>query len=259
MFSENLVAAIKVNGEFVREIGNNVYLPFGTEYSIFIKNLNTKNAVVKIFIDGDCVTDGDIIVYKNSTAEIKGFIKDLKIKNKFKFIKKTEKISNYRGNKIEDGLIRIEYKFEKEELPVIYYTSPIDYSWINPYFNYTTSKEDNNKFKSSSVYMSSVSENNSLIKSELTFVNSAGDRFSIINEPGITVPGTKINEKLNTASIGKLEEKTNVIIIKLVGENENQLPINNIKTTSKKIKCKICGTYSNSKYNFCPECGASLE
>jgi hypothetical protein len=52
MYSNKLVASIKSNGKILREFNDKVYVPFGTEYSILIKNLNTVRASVNIFVDG---------------------------------------------------------------------------------------------------------------------------------------------------------------------------------------------------------------
>ena len=41
MYNNKLVAAIKSNGKVLREFGEEVYIPFGSEYSILIKNLHS--------------------------------------------------------------------------------------------------------------------------------------------------------------------------------------------------------------------------
>jgi hypothetical protein len=56
-------------------VGNVVYLPFGSEYSIYIKNLSSKKAVATITVDGQDVLNGDgIIINGNDTSELEGFI-----------------------------------------------------------------------------------------------------------------------------------------------------------------------------------------
>ena len=48
MYESKLAAAIKVNGKVLREFNKDtVYIPFGSEYSILLKNLNTKRAIVE--------------------------------------------------------------------------------------------------------------------------------------------------------------------------------------------------------------------
>ena len=63
MYNQKLVASLKANGKILREFKDTVYIPFGSEYSFLIKNLNTTRALVNIFIDGEDVilnTSNDI-------------------------------------------------------------------------------------------------------------------------------------------------------------------------------------------------------
>ena len=41
MYLNKVAVAIKSNGKVLREQGDNVYIPFGSEYSIQVKNLNS--------------------------------------------------------------------------------------------------------------------------------------------------------------------------------------------------------------------------
>ena len=117
MYDNKLAVAIKSNGKVLREFNKDtVYLKFGSEYSFLIKNLNTRRAVVKIEIDGDEVTKGGLIVDANREIELERFIRDLNEGNRFKFIEKTAAIEAHRGNKLQDGLVRIEFEFEREQL-----------------------------------------------------------------------------------------------------------------------------------------------
>ncbi len=116
MFNQKLVACIKVAGKVLKEQKDQVFLPFGSEYSIFLKNLNSVRAAVRIQLDGQDVTDGkDLIVQPNSSIDLERFIKNgnLTTGNKFKFIERTGKIEAHRGIGGEDGLLRVEFQFEK--------------------------------------------------------------------------------------------------------------------------------------------------
>lgn len=115
MYNAGLVCVVKANGKILRENKDEVLLPFDSEYSILIKNLETKKALVKITVDNQDVLDGNsIIINPNSEMELEGFMKGIIAKNRFKFIKKTKQISDFRGDKIDDGIIRIEYWFEQQ-------------------------------------------------------------------------------------------------------------------------------------------------
>jgi hypothetical protein len=114
VYQQKLVAVIKHNGKILREVDNTVYLPFLAEYEVFIKNLESRDVVVNISIDGQDVLDNQSLIIKaNSSFSLEGFLKGNKTTNKFKFIQKTEQIQNHRGDRVDDGLVRIEYRFTK--------------------------------------------------------------------------------------------------------------------------------------------------
>src|ERR1700722_6153234 len=94
MHSNKLVVAIKTAGKVLREQGDKVYLPFGSEYSIFLKNLNSVRALVRVSLDGQSVTDGeDLVVNGNSSLDLERFLKkgNMENGNRFKFIERTAK------------------------------------------------------------------------------------------------------------------------------------------------------------------------
>ena len=53
MYESKLAAAVKVKGRVLREFKDTVKIPFGSEYSILLKNLNTARALINVFIDGE--------------------------------------------------------------------------------------------------------------------------------------------------------------------------------------------------------------
>lgn len=126
MYSNKLAVAVKASGKVLREFNKDtVYVPFGAEYTILIKNLNSVRAQVKVSIDGTDATEGTwLVVPANGEIELERFIKsgNLNKGNRFKFIERTAKIEDGpRGIKVEDGLIRIEYQFEKIYTPAPVY------------------------------------------------------------------------------------------------------------------------------------------
>jgi len=111
MYNNKLAVAIKNRGAVLKEIDDKVYLPYQSEYSIFIKNLHTTQVVVNIDIDGEDVLGGSgIIVAPFSNLNLERFVKNGNMLSgrKFKFIEKTDRISDYRGDKLEDGLVTIQ-------------------------------------------------------------------------------------------------------------------------------------------------------
>lgn len=117
MHKSNFVTAIKVGGKVLREFDNSVYVPFGSEYTILLKNLSSVRARVSVSIDGDDALDGHtLIIEAKDSIELKRFIKNgnMKTGNAFKFIEKTAKVEKHRGNRAGDGLITVTYEFESQ-------------------------------------------------------------------------------------------------------------------------------------------------
>jgi len=115
MYNQKLVASIKVKGKILREFKDTVYIPFSSEYSILLKNLNTVRAVVNVYIDGDNAVPGGLVLNPGQSVDLERFVKNgnLTEGNRFKFIERTAAIEDGpRGIKEEDGLIRVEYQFE---------------------------------------------------------------------------------------------------------------------------------------------------
>jgi ribosomal protein L32 len=124
MYNEKLAVAIKSAGKVLREFKDSVYVPFGAEYSIFIKNLNTVRTLVKVSIDGQNIDESGegFVIHANSSLDLERYLKNgnLNQGNRFKFIERTGKIEQHRGIQVEDGLVRVEFQFEKP-LPKVEY------------------------------------------------------------------------------------------------------------------------------------------
>lgn len=245
MYKQNFVATIKCNGRILREHDNDVvYLPFNAEYSILLKNQDSRKASVNIQVDGKDVLNGNSLIVKgNESQEIKGFMSDMNNTNKFKFINKTEEISKYRGDKIDDGFIRVTFQFEKHKSdpitinkPTWYYDPDIRYRGFgDPYgFSSTTMK-----FTSNSTYCNAV-------------VTDACD-------DGITVKGSKITQNYNYGNIDSLEPNIYTIVLHLKGETINKKEIHKPVTIRSKLKCSTCGRENKSMNKFCHNCGTFLE
>ena len=278
MYKNNLVVAVKHRGKVLRETGDCVSLPFSSEYSLLVKNLNSRKVSVNLSIDGDDVLDGkSLLIQPNSRAELKGFLKGKTAKNKFRFIEKTKQISKHRGDRVDDGLIRVEFAFEKEQPEVVWHYhehhdywppprrpcpwepfGPIRY-YSSPCFtsdDSTTSDSamfsNSNDVKKSGIKRSSFSANNNIIgccESEQSY-----DSF---NEDGITVKGSEISQGFDYGYIGELE-KSNVMIIRLRGEKSNGTIIEKPRLVKTRLVCPTCGKKSRSDLKFCGRCGTFL-
>ena len=121
MYESKLVASLKANGKILREFKDTVYIPFGSEYSFLLKNLNTTRALVTVYVDGEDMTPGGLVLNAGQEIDLERSIKggNLSEGNRFKFIERTGAIEDGpRGIKLEDGLVRIEFQFEKPPMKV---------------------------------------------------------------------------------------------------------------------------------------------
>jgi hypothetical protein len=274
MYNQKLVASIKANGKVLREFKDTVYIPFGSEYSFLIKNLNTTRAVVNVFIDGENVVPGGLVIDPGRTVDLERWIKNgnLSEGNKFKFIERTTAIEDGpRGIKLEDGLVRIEYQFEIPR-PVIN-TSWLSASGSSGFPNSATysstsynvngvmrsvdfSKGENMKASATSAMNSTLqSMGISASASELHDGMATMDW----NDVGITVPGSKSEQKFQTTTVGVLDPTIHNIVLKLVGDLGNNKPVTKPVTVAHKPKCVTCGKQNRAHAKFCVECGTALE
>ncbi len=243
-----------------------MFLPFGSEYSILIKNLNTVRAIVHVNIDGQNMTKDGLVINANSEVELERKITDNMNKgNKFKFIERNDAVEAHRGVKLEDGVVRIEYQFEKTySYQPIYYVSPTIWYGSGPYFGgVSTSATSSSPLRSTATGSASaaygalnnsqVSYNSSETLSASNFVEQG------LNDAGITVPGSESNQKFNTVSSFPLEYEKHVMIFKLLGETADNEPIRKPVTVKSKPKCSTCGRTNKAHAKFCSACGTALQ
>lgn len=274
-YKDQFVVEVKVDGQILRVRDGAVYLPYGCEYSILLKNLNSKKAAVNVSIDGEDVLDNSsLIITPLGTHELKGFLKNQTAKNRFRFIQKTKQIQEHRGDKVDDGLLRVEFAFEAPKPdPIIkkvireveehHHHHHHDY-W--PRFTYYNSNDDwNYRGMSGNVCGASMNGNESqptaTYSSNVTMdsLGVSGELNAPLADEGITVKGSEISESYHYTSIGKLEEAS-VIILTLKGiHNSPGVSVQQPITVSSKLTCSSCGTKSKSSFKFCPNCGTFLE
>ena len=255
VYYNQFVAAAKCNGKVLRESrsGDNstAHLPFGTEYSVFLKNMSNRKVLVSVKIDGRSAID-ELIVRANSSIDLERFFEgDMSSGHRFKFIEKTEKVSEHRGDKPEDGLIEIRYKFEKEIVRVekIYNHDHDHYHLVEKIYNH-----DHNHYHPQDQWSSLLYSRG--IGTSTTAPSAAVASYD--NDHGITVEGSQSSQSFVYGNIGELETQEHVIIIQLRGVTTEDKPIEQPVTVRSKIECKYCGTKNFSGNKFCRECGAAV-
>lgn len=267
MYKNGLVAVVVANGKIVREMNeagtSSVYLPFGCEYSIRFKNQNSERAAVRISIDGKDVLGGSqLVVNANGESEVKAFLEagsDI-AKNAFRFIEKTDKIRDHRGDKIDDGLIRIEYQFE-EPLPV--YTPRPPFIAPRPYW-----EDRKRRVKSRGIdqtgptFLGGVQCNSCVGPAGASASSSPsilrGFNYQQENDEGITVAGSTVNQEFRTTYLRSLIPTKHVIVFQLRGAKSDGQPIVQPVFSRKKVECPTCGKACKSSAKFCSECSTCL-
>jgi hypothetical protein len=242
VYNNKLVTVIKANGKVLREKGETVYIPFGSEYSILLKNLNTVRALATVMVDGAVVTKGyQLIIEPGETFELEGFLKGKKVSHKFKFIEKTKRIQKFRGNKICDGLVQITYQFEKIAVvqPKVYPTN----------YNY--------RYDNTTVYSAGTPGDMLRTKGGTAVYSENKVASHNLNDAGITVKGSESNQFFDTGSVGALDPTTYNIVLQLKGKLKKK-KLKKMITTKTKISCVTCGKKNKSSNKFCGECGTAL-
>lgn len=292
MYSDKLVVAVKHNGRVLREQGDTVFLPFGCEYSLHFKNLNSLRALVRVEIDGQDATKGtSLIVPANGTVDLERFLEAGKMDrgHRFKFIERTSKIENGpRGIKAEDGLIRIEFEFERMPAKIedVYIRKTVYHDYLGrpiypsypayPFWNSTTTISSRDGHLGSTV--SDVSYNVNAASSTMDGMFDepeaktsgtlrAASSFSAnaiaqnaampLNDVGITVPGSESDQRFTVGQLFPTDGQKHVMVLKLlgqVGETRVEQPV----TVKTKTECPTCGTKNKFGTKFCRECGTSL-
>jgi hypothetical protein len=271
MYNSKLVASIKANGKVLREFKDTVYVPFGSEYSILLKNLNTVRSLINIYIDGDNIVPGGLVLNAGQEIDLQRAIRNGNMNegNKFKFIERTGKIEDHRGIKIEDGLIRVEFQFEKV------YKRQDGIQWSNAVWQPTSMDSYSSGILRNTTASTPKSMSGTVTCSDMSYaatsmavgsatINASSTTLQSFNaapqtETGITVAGSKSEQKFNTVSSFACEPEKHNIILKLLGETPDNEAIRKPITVKAKPKCVTCGKQNKATAKFCSECGTALE
>ena len=256
VYQNKMVVAVKVDGKILRETGDSVSIPFGSEYSILLKNLNSVRTLVKISIDGVDATDGtELVLEPNSSLDLERFIHNgnLDAGNKFKFIPRSKQIEKHRGIKSDDGLIRVEYKTER----VVPKIEPIKmwWTWI-PYSPFVW-QEENSWTKPYYDINGGQQTNKTILRAAVNTCMMNCSTEPVMNM-GITVPGSESSQKFYCTSPFKTHPQSEVIVLRLRGHVAGE-DVQKAVTVNSKPKCSFCGTKNKSSNCCCVQCGAALK
>ncbi len=262
VYKENLVAVVKCGGRILREFDGLVSLPFGSEYSLLIKNLDSRKVLVNISIDGKSAANG-ILIDGNRDMELDGFLEGMDVRNRFRFIQKTQEIVDHRGDHVDDGMVRVEFWHEKrvEKVDVhhknVYdpprWFRPHNYPWEYPFYGGVTNTPVTSETRT---FVSGVQSTTGVDLLSPSFSCNFTQTPAV--DEGITVKGSEVHQQFQYGSIGQIEDQSKVIVIRLRGfryGNKVDFPI----TVKDKLTCKTCGRKSDYGYKYCSGCGTFLE
>ena len=279
MYKERFIAIIKYKGKVLRERNDVVSLPFGSEYSLMLKNLESRKAVVNVSVDGEDVLDGhQLIVQPNSEMELKGFMDGMGVRNRFKFIKKTQEISDYRGDRLDDGLVRVEFTFEKKKVTRIVEETTVYKHYHDTWWSYKCPTCGNRPctcimwnlptynyyFNDSSGGSGGFTCSNDTkgCSSDVTVNNMSFTTSNLetpLDDEGITVKGSKTRQDFTYSHTRELEEDSSVIILRLRGTTKKGTSVKKPVMVKTKLACPTCGRKSKSTKRFCCNCGTCIE
>ena len=233
MYKSQFVAAIKIDTQFLREEGETVYLPFGSEYAIYLKNLNQKQrAVLNITIDGKSISGNGLVLGAGESSVSE---RPVDHNRKFKFIERTSAIENHRGVGLEDGLVVINYQFEEVEI-------------FNPQTLYACSTGIPRSFGANCSFTMGGAEKGISYESSV----------SSSNQIGITGMGSVSSQTYGQTRVRRLEHITHTIIFRLLGGVNNQQVSQPVYTKTRKV-CNLCGKSYSSNISYCPDDGNALQ
>lgn len=235
MYSFGLVASILHNNQVCHDRPDgSVYLPFGAEYAIRLKNKTDKDALAIIRIDAENVSGGGFVVEEHSTVDIERFVDKA---HKFKFVPSDCSLARYAdkfpGNDY-NGVIEIDWYFRKApQVPIVPY-KPWRYPYTNPWSH--------------------------PIKPEFWYgpnsnVLCSSNQWSHPITEGVTVEGGVSDQNFVDTTFQK--ESTIPITMKLILKGKNRGEF--VDTTIKPVYCIQCGAKLIRKTaRFCSQCGTKV-
>ena len=285
VYRNNFVVVIKVAGKVLRENKKGaVQIPFGSEYEITLQNKDSRRAVVSVEIDGSDVLKGhQLVIDANSQSTLEGFLDwDGDVTNKFKFIEKTAEVSEFRGDRSDDGIVRVEYRFETarpRRFPPVWYTMNSNERSIGGNEVYTKSLGSPSLGEPRAMMNFTSNVASSPVLGDVQCCASSGEpsatkslsrgfnmapEVNVVeidkSDSGITAHGGKSDQSFDSTKVGFLESDSTVICLSLVGGDiQTGRRVRKPITVKTKIQCPMCGRKYKPTMDFCGKCGSALK
>ncbi|MBE3084806.1 MAG: zinc-ribbon domain-containing protein [Bacteroidetes bacterium] len=180
-------------------------------------------------------------------------------KNAFRFIQKTKEIIDCRGDRIDDGIIRVSFRFErKTEERTVYHENHVTRHHYHDYYPYW----DYPWYSRPAIWGScgTFTQSNAVGSTTTSTVNYCASLLNNLPLPdeGITVKGSEVNQGFVNGYTNELESNTKVITIRLCGMMTSGVEVKEPITIKTRFKCETCGRESQSSAKFCVNCGTIL-
>jgi hypothetical protein len=304
MHLNHLVVAVKkLNGDTLRESdilstgstspiathaskSAKVYLPFGTEYSLFLKNTADTRAVLDITIDGTNVLGGDsMVVEPRSESRLERFLLDgnLNSGRRFKFVALTDPgVQN--PSEPRNGLVEVICRWEAPPTPIQIRQIPTPvFIWPEYFPVYRPTYPYRRWPTHDPWYSDDVPPSPLPIWSTTSASYSVGNANNVgavgasSNRPiqcnafhadlhadvpsaaaavqhGATVEGSASNQQFSNVRTGTLLEDTTILRFQILAPATTDAPVT-VKETRRK-DCAKCGARIPAYARFCLVCGA---
>lgn len=229
----------------LRESGGIVYLPFDSEYSLILKNLNNVRAKCRVYIDGTDVLGGQSLVLRpNETIDLERFMVDGNRSSgrKFKFVSKNSP-GVQDPSSSDNGVIEV--VFQREATWV--YPASVTYTNSGTYFN----SMHTNAYSCCTLNdMSSGEVKLGAVRSATIVPN---DCFSAQVSDGATTEGSISKQAFGTTDDFVVEAYETRLRLTL---HSSQTSVTVEETRTK--FCSMCGIKVKRNDRFCSGCGVKL-
>ena len=270
MYRDSYAMAVIVNGKVLKEMDNTVVMPFGTEYTVRLKNKQRKQSVADVFIDGRLAAKG-IVVSANGTVDLERFVVDGNLASGpcFKLVP-TKDGRVEQPDEMENGILEVKFYPEKD-LPTVKVVEHLNYhnyyqhrchghckqccwdfhcqlcrpnvKWCS---NSGNAFSDNQYQVGTSMDWSMVSMNTASQSLSSRAIEGAQftNALSTDSEVGATVEGSLSKQAFHTVHVDVDVDHPVTLQLKLRG-------------VAKLLETCSCG-FKRRDENFCPKCGTEL-
>ncbi len=283
MHTNKVTLAVLVDGKSLYENKDKIYMPFGTEYELFVKNDNSFDVKIEIKL-GLAFSDDIFLIQANSKRTIKGFSHQgsfykYKFIEKIKEIKEAQPISSVCDNLLSFNIYRSDIGTGLFQRPLFGINEPTVVINDNDPFSIKKPLTDFDTFiKNNTSISQHIDENRDDIKEVRDGINNIlkknrnvkYDSDSIANNSTLSLNSNQISSDISGLhTFGEpTEERTtsktqnhNLLFsgfFSLIGIDENNNRINKPLFSKDNLKCTVCNSKAKLKDRYCSTCGSFI-